>query len=538
MMSPRTKWQIDVPSEFFDACADSPDSGEALTETCGEYISIGSYDFLVAQARYFAWPHLTAEMLIAACVHEDAHNNLTMATALGHLELHIKTLLELAPKIPPADQLAQALRRYLEIVASSSTCAQETAATMSAYTALWQAYGSRVAEHYLETHRPEKPSGPSPYTTFVDRAIALFRKHRVRRQHWRGYMEFLASLAMNTDIDAIAAALPSLARFEELCVRSPIAADLRFIRVFREFEQSMREGGLPAEKKRDLERTYNHISKVGSGDLPRLLAEALQTQAAEFGLNKLDKAILEYVRRNPFGYPGKSTVQTIFYAAQPRRKAGVETCLFSMDSDACTQCDLVELGLASYYENVTYGGVSLNFYATHPPPIKVGFWMVHPCCAAQCSEFLHNKTLVVYFTRAFLLGGKGAELIRSLVAGRRAIYVFFGNHDKFLEWVERNGRHLVYTLAETQRPPVRFVLFGDERDALSRYVLPVAPIRCDHLDSLLSKIKRVTMSKFVEADFRADFDRFFPWYIFAPVTCQSDTRLQWTRFGHRAVCGA
>jgi len=134
--------------------------------------------------------------LAATIAHENAHNTLTMATALGHLKLHIKIILELTPKIPPADKPAKALRMYLGIIIESSKYAQETAATMSAYTALRGSYGPAVADQYLK-----RLKRPSPYTTFVDPAIDLFSKHSVPYQHWGGYMMFLASLAMNTDIN-------------------------------------------------------------------------------------------------------------------------------------------------------------------------------------------------------------------------------------------------------------------------------------------------------------------------------------------------
>lgn len=509
--------QIHVSPEFYDSCNDDPHDDQPLTETHGEYVALASYDFLIAQARYFAWPHLTDELLTGACVHEDAHNTLTMATALGHLELHIKTILELTPKIPPADKLAQVLRKYLGTVVNSSKYAQETAATMAAYTSLLESYGLGVADQYLGMHRRKKYSGPSPYTTFVDRAINLFRKKHVPHRHWSGHMMFLASLAMNTDIDEITAALPDLSRFEELCARSPMAADLRFMRIFREFEESIGEGGLSAEEKKALEFSYNYISRVASDDLPRLLAEALHHQAVQFGLNDYEKVVLDHVRSNPFGYPGKSNVQTVFYAAQPKRKVTAEDYIFYMDDAACAECDLVEIGLASFYENVTYGGIAINFYVTGPP-IKTCFWMLHPCCASKCHSLLDDKTLVVYLTRDIIEGATAVEPIRRLIAGRGVIYIFFGDHKKFVSWMKEHEPHLVYTVAEMKRPPVRFVLLRDREDVHSTYVLPVAPIHCDPIDDVFSKIKHVAMSEFADAKLRIDLDKFFPWYVFAPVT--------------------
>ena len=518
-MTSSMTYHIHIPGEFYDSCKEETDRDELLTETCGEYITIGSYDFLISQARYFAWPHLTYEILAGVLVHEDAHNTLTMATALGHLELHIKAILEFTNKIPPNDMLTRAFRRYLGIIIGSSIYAQETAATMLAYTALWKSYGLAVADQYLEKHKRKVCSVPSPYTTFVERAIDLFRKHYVPSEHWAGYMNFLASLAMNTDINEIVASLPEINRFEELCARSPLSADLRFVRLFREFEDSMEKRGLPTEKKNFLEHNYNKISKVVSSDFPRLLAEALLQQAAEFGLNDYDRVFLDQASRNHFGFPGKTEVQTVFYAAQPQRRATAENYLFHMDDDACTECDLVEIGLASFYENVTYGGISMNFYVTNSPPIKTGFWMLHPCCATRCHLLLDNKTLVVYYTHSLIMGDRAVEPIRKLINGRRVIYIFFGNHGKFLSWTKEREGHLAYAIAETQRPPVRFVLLRDRRDGYSTYVLPIAPVRCAPIDDILSTIECVTLSEFADTDFLNDLTKFFRWYVFAPVTC-------------------
>jgi hypothetical protein len=324
---------------------------------------------------------------------------------------------------------------------------------------------------------------------------------------------------MNTNIDTIAAALPNLAQFEELCARSPMTADLRFIRLFGELEQVMGEGGLPAEKEKELEHSYNRISKIVSGDLPRLIAEALEHQAGEFELSDYEKGLLDYVRRNPFGSPGKSEVQTVFYAAQPPRKAAAENYLFHMDDDTCARCDLVEMGLAVSYDNFTYGGISINLYVTTPPPVKTCFWMLHPCCAVRCGPLLNNKILVIYLTYDFLHGGKAVESIRTLISKRRVVYVFFGNHLRFLSWTQENAGHLVYTTANLRRPPVCFVLFRDQRDPQSTYVLPIAPIPCDHVDSILSAIRHVTISEFADEKLRSDLDTFFFWYVAAPVTC-------------------
>lgn len=512
-------YEIELPQSFWDSYKDDSHEQAVLAEDGGSYLQVGSYDFLIAQARYFAWPHLTAEILAGVCAHEDTHNILTTATALGHLELHLKTILEFAPKTPPVNNLAKALRKYLAIIVSSCTYAQETAATMSAYCTLCEHYGQAAADRYLEAHRHKRPSGPSPYTTLVDKAIDLYRRRHVRRQYWAGHMTWLASLAMNTDIDTMAAAFPDVARFGELCARSPMTADLRFFRMFGEFEQAMGEGGLPVEKKKELERSYNHISKTMNGDLPRLMAEALEHQAEEFELSDYERLLLDYVRKNPFGYPGQSGVQTVFYATQPPRRATARDYLFHMDDDTCAECNLVEMGLATSYENSTYGGISINLYITAPLPIRTCFWMLHPCCVPRCGPLLNDKILVVYLTRDFLHNGEAVESIRTLIRKRRVIYVFFGSHGKFLTWTNENAGHLVYTMANMRRPPVRFVLFRDQRDLQSTYVLPIAPIPCDHVDGVLSTIRHVTISEFADEKLRSELDTFFLWYVTAPVTC-------------------
>lgn len=513
-MTLNSTYQIKIPQEFYDSCEDNLDNYEPLTETCGDYVAFGSYDFLIAQASYFAWPNLTYETLDATITHENAHNTLTMATALGHLKLHIKAILEFTPKIPPANKLAQALRKYLGIIIESSIYTQETAATMSAYTALRISYGLAVADDYLKRLRR-----PSPYTKFVDPAIDLFSRHSVPYQQWGGYMMFLASLAMNTNIDELASALPGIERFEKLCARSPITADVRFEHIFEEFEDLISRDVFSAEKEKSLKRKYNHISKVISSDLSRLIADALLHQAVDFELSDYDKDVLGFVRRKPLGFPGKTDIQTIFYASQPKRKARADNYLFHMDENDCADCDLVEMGLASLYENVTYGGISINFYVANSLPMKTGFWMLHPCCALRCSELLDNKTLVVYFTRDFLNGGKLIKPVRELVSGRKVIYIFFGHYGKFMSWTSKREKNLVYTIAEMERPPVRFILLRSQRDSYSTYVLPVAPFPCKPIDDILSTIKNVTMSEFADTRLKADLEKFFTWYINAPVTC-------------------
>jgi hypothetical protein len=518
-MTDSTPHEIEVPRAFLDSCENDSPEGRPLIQSCGEHLQLGSYDFLIAQAKYFAWPHLTEEILAGACAHEEAHNCLTMATALGHLALHLKTILELASKIPPDNNLAKTLGRYLSVITRSSRYAQETAATMSAYCALRESYGQAAADRYLKAHEEDEPAAPSPYTTFVNKAIKLFRKHEVPEEHWSGYMMWLASLALNTDIDMLAAALPDLARFEELCTQSPLAGDLRFIRMFGEWEQAMTQRGLPAHEKEHFEHRYNHVSKVMSGDLPRLLAEALNHQGAEFQLSDYDRAVLDHVRENPRGFPGRLDVQTVFYASQPPRKATAANYLFHMDHDTCAECDLVEMGLAVSPDNSTYGGISINLYAVASPPVKTCFWMLHPCCAVRCGPLLRDKTLVVYFTHDFLMGGDAVEPIRRLIRKRKVIYVFFGNHGKFLLWLDGKERYLTYTTARMRRPPIRFVLFRDRRRRQSTYVLPIAPVRCDHVDSILSTIRQVPFSEFADVALRTDLDRFFRWYVCAPVTC-------------------
>jgi hypothetical protein len=452
--------------------------------------------------------------LVGTVANDESHNSLTLATALGHLELHIKNILELAPKIPPVDSLARLLRKYLSVIVRSSTYAQETAATMSAYTILRGSRGLDAANKYLNKHKR-----PSPYTEYVDRAIDLFRKCHIPYQHWAGYMLFLASLSMNTNIDKIVEALVDFKKFEEICARSPISADTRFRHIFAEFEKSIGQGGLPAETEHAMERNYNHISKVVSHDLPRLIADALRGQSEDFGLNDYEKTVLDYVSDNPIGYPGKCNIQTVFYAAQPKRRATPENYLFRMNDEDCAKCDLVEMGLASLYENVTYGGISINFYIVTSPPIKTGFWMLHPCCAARCHSLIDNKTIVIYVTWDILRDGTALWPIRRLITDRRVIYLFFGNHAKFVSWIEKHTSHLVYVIAEIQQPPIRFVLFRDQRDSYSTYVLPVAPIPCGSIDDILSNITCIEMSEFANAELQADLEKFFPWYVFAPITC-------------------
>ena len=507
-------YHIKSHRDYYESCKDDTKISEFLHETSGEYITLGSYDFLIAQARYFAWPHLTYETLAATIVHENAHNTLTMATALGHLKLHIKMTLEFTPKIPPADKLAKALRVYLGVIIESSKYTQETAATMLTYTVLRGSFGLVVADQYLK-----RLKRPSPYTTFVDPAIDLFNKYHVPYQHWGRYMMFLASLAMNTNIDELAAALPNVNHFEKLCARSPIAADVRFKRIFGEFEDSIKKGEFSVEKENSLSRKYNYISKIVSSDLPRLLAEALHHQAADFGLSDYDKAVLDEVHKNSFGFPGKSDIQTIFYASQPKRKAKADNYLFHMNDNDCANCDLVEMGLASLYENVTYGGISINFYITNTIPMKTSFWMLHPSCALRCSELLDEKILVVYFTRDFLNGGDLIKPVKELISGRKVIYIFFGNYDKFLSWIGKHEKNLIYTIAEMERPPIRFILIRDKTDSYSTYVLPIAPFPCNPIDDILSTLKNVTISEFSDARLKADLEKFFTWYVYAPVTC-------------------
>jgi len=42
----------------------------------------------------------------------------------------------------------------------------------------------------------------------------------------------------------------------------------------------------------------------------------------------------------------------------------------------------------------------------------------------------------------------------------------------------------------------------DQRDDLATYVLPVAPFPCDIINDVLSKIKRVAMSEFADAELK------------------------------------
>ncbi len=77
----------------------------------------------------------------------------------------------------------------------------------------------------------------------------------------------------------------------------------------------------------------------------------------------------------------------------------------------------------------------------------------------------------------------------------------------------------MYAIAETQHPPVRFVLLRDRRDSYSTYVLPIAPVRCVPINDILATIECVTMSEFTDTKLLDELNKFFRWYVFAPVTC-------------------
>jgi len=47
-------YHIEAPKDHYESCEDDPKNYEFLHEAGGEYITLGSYDFLIAQARYFA----------------------------------------------------------------------------------------------------------------------------------------------------------------------------------------------------------------------------------------------------------------------------------------------------------------------------------------------------------------------------------------------------------------------------------------------------------------------------------------------------
>ncbi len=513
-------YQIQIPRVFYDTCTDDPDLAGPIADSYREFITLGSYDFLIAQARYFAWPHLTPELLAATLVHENAHSTLTLATATGHLQLHLRNIYETAPKSPPFNKLAELLRQYLSVVTGSSIFAQETHATMSAYVSLHTVFGKETAEGYLAGHRDSEPDQPSPYLAFTRPAIDLLSRNGVPLEEWLGYTAFLASLAMNVDMDAIARVLGDLPSFRQVCGCSEQSADSRFTGLFQEFRVSMKKGGLPPSVKQSLENKYNCRSQVSSRDLPRLIANALLDDADSLGLSPIDVFVLKQARDNSKGFPGELG-ESIFFASQPTRYVTPDTYVFHMDNSACQECDLIELGLAANPENVTYGGININFYTTLSPPMKASFSMVHPCYALAGSHLLDGKTIVVYFTWDLLegIGGGLMEPVKQILKGRPVIYVFFGHYGKFVSWLQQKKNNLRYAVAELSRPPVRFIIFRDNTDDLSTYILPVAPVIPQSLDTALNSIQSVPMTLMCDATLKDSLDKFFVWYVFAPVTC-------------------
>ena len=144
----------------------------------GEYVipdgfTVGLYSLGFAQATYNTWPFLTKNMLSSIMVHEESHHQLTLATSLGHLQLHMHRLYSILPKNPPGNTIARLLNSYINITTHSSQFVQETFATINAYAFIATILGRKDADNYLSLHVKDGLPESNKYHKYVLQAIEM-----------------------------------------------------------------------------------------------------------------------------------------------------------------------------------------------------------------------------------------------------------------------------------------------------------------------------------------------------------------------------
>jgi hypothetical protein len=392
---------------------------------------------------------------------------------------------------------------------------------MTAYVATMLNYGEAEADAYLRAHGDPSSPAAAPYTKYVLRAGEQFRKHEVPPTDWPGYINFMSSLAMNVDIDRYMKVMCNRPAFQTLCSSSDDSADGRFAALFAELTPMIQSGGPLSKVAQDLKAKFYRDSHTMSSTMPRMIADALRSHLPEGEDVQFEAKLLDILEQNGAGFAGRSRADTLFYAAQPNRKATRNSYVFQMEDTLCAQADLVEMGMAGRLDNLMYGGVNINFFWTAEPRVRASYCMVHPCFAKRGKDLLDGKTVVVYYSEDMRFGLNTVEPIMSLAEGRGIIYVFYGHLEKLVTWIKERKQRLKLTVCDLERPPVRFMIFAEHDGSPEGdlYVLPVAPIPNRFLEDLLSDVPEVPVDALVgSTDRRMDLERFFTWFVFAPVT--------------------
>jgi len=520
-----------IPETYFEACDDGFIPIQMAVRSDSLPATVGSFDFLLGQAIYFAWPELTLELLAATLVHENAHHSLSLATSLGHLLLHLKFFFHHAFKSPGFDRVAKDVMRYLDQAIRSCLFCQESDATMSAYAATFIVYGESQANEYLRAHGDPNSPTVAPYTYFVMRALELFRKHGVPPSEWSGYFRFMASVAMNVDIDRLMEAMTDFTQFQALCSSPSDSADGRFRSLFTQLENLILEGGPASSLGEELRRHAYRQTRMRSSGMAAVIAASLAAHLPNDPIGRLEAEVLDAMQRESRGFGDSRNIETLFIASQPDRPAKEKTYYFRLEDALAATADLVEMGIAGSPHNVKLGGVNINFFWTATPSVHASFSVVHPCFANRGKDLLNGKTLVVYYSVDFELaeltqkrGAQGSlevESILQLAGDKPIIYLFYGEISKLLRWIGRRHGKLHFAALDIEQPPVRFIIFSETTGADNRdlLVLPVAPVPNRFLTELLSDIPEVSVDVVAGTpQRRAELEKFIRWFVFAPVT--------------------